>query len=417
MHNNYLHFQSDFVRHNPLIQWVIILFLIFATDGFKYKGWDPTLAGQCSYFVYLLFAGYVLWHRKNLSFTYMPFKREVIVLTLLPLLCLITIIFVNNASWYEERHNMLHPLCFLVYFIYFMSGTRESDIVRAFTAIGLIAFAIQLVQVIVPDWAVFGIDLEGRYGHGDIAEVRNGIYRFRLDGIYFITIFCLYYYWNKVCARLSVRNVVLFSIFLCSLYLYLTRQIIFATMVTLLCTRFFVNSFKVNIKVVCMMLVLMFGLLLTFDTLLETLAAQTVKELNTHNVRWIALNYYLERICDNPFSFLFGNGHLTIVKKYARMRLYTSDIGFIGEMYHYGFLWVLMYGYMLYLILWKYRKSLPLYIKMFVFGTSINSMMIFPYRMDMEFMVWSSVLYLASLYITHYQKQLIETKYNKIRQV
>jgi len=347
----------------------------------------------------------------------MPFKREVIVLTLLPLLCLITIIFVNNTSWYEERHNMLHPLCFLVYFIYFMSGTRESDIVRAFTAIGLIAFAIQLVQVIVPDWAVFGIDLEGRYGHGDIAEVRNGIYRFRLDGIYFITIFCLYYYWNKVCARLSVRNVVLFSIFLCSLYLYLTRQIIFATMVTLLCTRFFVNSFKVNIKVVCMMLVLMFGLLLTFDALLETLAAQTVKELNTHNVRWIALNYYLERICDNPFSFLFGNGHLTIVKKYARMRLYASDIGFIGEMYHYGFLWVLMYGYMLYLILWKYRKSLPLYIKMFVFGTSINSMMIFPYRMDMEFMVWSSVLYLASLYITHYQKQLIETKYNKIRQV
>jgi len=188
-------------------------------------------------------------------------------------------------------------------------------------------------------------------------------------------------------------------------------------MVTLLCTRFFVNSSKVNIKVVCMTLALTFGLLLTFDALFETLAAKTVKELNTHNVRWIALNYYWGKICGDPFSFLFGNGHLTIVKEYARMRLNTSDIGFIGEMYHYGFLWVLMYGYMLYLILWKYRKSLPPYIRMYVFGTSINSLFIFPYRVGMEFMVWSSVLYLASLYITHCQKLLIETKYNEIRQV
>lgn len=86
------------------------------------------------------------------------------------------------------------------------------------------------------------------------------------------------------------------------------------------------------------------------------------------------------------------------------------DIGIIGEMYHYGFLWVLMYGYMLYLILWKYRKLLPIYIKMYVFGTSVNSLFIFPYRMGMEFMIWSSVLYIASLYITHFQKQLIVTK-------
>lgn len=401
MHNNYLHFQSDFVRHNPLIQWMIIFFLIFTTGGFRYKGWDPTHNGQSSYFLFLLIALYVLWQRKYLLRIRIPFKHEVIILTLLPLLCLITIILVNGESWYEERIHILHPLCFLIYFIYFISGTRESDILNAFTILGLAIFFIQIIQIIMPEWAIFGVDKNDR-----IIEVRNGIPRFRLE-TYFITILCLYYYWNKMCVKLSVRNIVLFSIFLCSLYLYLTRQLIFATLVTILCTRFFVNFSKVNIRVVCMTLVLAVGLFITFDSLLGTLVTKTVKELNTQNIRWIELDYYWGKIRETSFSFLFGSGHIVQYKEYANILMTSRDIGIIGEMYHYGFLWVLMYGYMLYLILWKYRKLLPLYIRMYVFGTSVNSLFIFPYRVGMEFMIWSSVLYIASLYIIHFQKQLI----------
>lgn len=386
-------------------------FLIFTSGVFRYKGWDPTHSGRCSYFVFLLIALYTLWQRKCLPSAGMSFKHEVIVLTLLPLLCLITKTLVNGEPWYEECIHILHPLCFLAYFIYFISETRENDILHAFTILGLAIFVIQIVQIITPEWAVFGINK-----NDEIIEMRNGIPRFRLE-TYFITILCLYYYWNKMCVRLSVCNIFLFIIFFCSLYLYLTRQLIFASLVTILCTRLFVNSSKVNIKVVCIILVLAFGLLLTYDTLFKTLTTQTVKELNTQNIRWIDLNYYWGKICKNPFSFLFGSGHLAEYKRYANVGMYTRDIGIIGKMYHYGFLWVLMYGYMLYLILWKYRNLLPIYIKMYVFGTSVNSIFIFPHRVGMEFMIWPSVLYIASLYISHFQKQLIETIYNEPYQV
>ncbi len=129
MRNYYQHFQLYFVSHNPLIQWMIIFFLIFTSEIFRYKGWDPTLGRRCSYLVFLLIALYTLWQRKCLPSAGMSFKHEVIVLTLLPLLCLITKTLVNGEPWYEERIHILHPPLFpYIFHLFYIRNERKRHI-------------------------------------------------------------------------------------------------------------------------------------------------------------------------------------------------------------------------------------------------------------------------------------------------
>lgn len=87
--------------------------------------------------------------------------------------------------------------------------------------------------------------------------------------------------------------------------------------------------------------------------------------------------------------------------------MYNTDIGFIGAMYNHGIFWPLFYFYVVYKLLFKYGKELPLYIKLFVFGTAINSILIFPWRQTEEFFLWSAILYIVSLYLTKHNKLIV----------
>ena len=49
-------------------------------------------------------------------------------------------------------------------------------------------------------------------------------------------------------------------------------------------------------------------------------------------------------------------------------------------------------------------------IKLFLIGTSINSILVFPYRSPYEYFVWISVLYICSIHISDYQKKQLFIK-------
>jgi len=314
----------------------------------------------------------------------------------------------SGYSLYDERKFLPALSAFLFYYLYNIAKARERDIVNMFTAIALCIFGIQVFQVIYPEMAVFGIyDDEIRQSRHAIAEMRNGIYRFRLE-TYFFTLFCLYYYWNRLCAKPALRDIVLFCVFLTSTYLYLTRQIMIASVVTLACSYFFIKKTKAKIFSVLMIGLLGFVLLQYSDELFRKLFAQTKTEINAGNIRVITAGFYWEKICEGPIAFLFGNGHPVQLSKWSERVLHPSDIGLIGEMFHYGALWIVFYFYTVYLVLAKHGKKLPLYIKLFVFGTFTNSIMIFPYRNGGEYFVWATVLYIASLYIVRYRTLIRE---------
>lgn len=388
---------------------LIIAFIFFSTQFFRYADWNPTYAGRCTYFVYAFIMAFVYFYKNNLRVIYAPFKNEVWMLLYLFLFgTIVRLIIYPDSSLYEERYYILAISTFLFYHIYYICNCREHDIIKIFLFISLCIFCIQVFQIAFPEKAVFGIyDEELRNSRKAIAEIRNGIYRFRIPG-YFFTLFCIYYYWNKLLLRITQKDVLIFSILLVSMYLYLTRQIIFATFFTLTCSFLFIKSSSFKEKSIAVIIACgIIGLYFAND-LFGEFYKKTLQETNTGNIRWVATKFYLEKICSSPFTFLFGNGNPQSLQKWKELGLHPSDIGFIGEMFHYGVLWMLFYFYTVYLIVVKYGRMLPLYIKLFVFGTFIDSIMIFPYRSAHEYLVWVSMLYIASLYIGRYQTDLLK---------
>lgn len=190
----------------------------------------------------------------------------------------------------------------------------------------------------------------------------------------------------------------------------------FATAFTLVCSIFFIQNNKIKMKYVIIIAVCGMMCFYFIDILFEEFYDRTLKETNAHNIRWIATNFYWQKICEDPITFLFGNGHPKLLYKWQEKGLHPSDIGFIGEMFHYGVLWIALYFYSVYMILVKYGRKLPLYIKLFVLGTFTNSIMIFPYRNSCEYLVWTTMLYVASLYIAHvklsHKKHIMHNKYD-----
>ena len=170
-----------------------------------------------------------------------------------------------------------------------------------------------------------------------------------------------------------------------------------------MCSYLFIKNTKARVVSIMLIGILSLVLLQYSSELFKELFNRTKTELVSMNVRVISTGFYWEKICENPITFLFGNGHPTLLSKWAKKGLFPSDIGLIGEMFYYGILWIILYLYTVYLILVKYGKRLPLYIKLFVFGTFTNSIMIFPYRNDAEYFVWTTILYLASLYLGRYR--------------
>ena len=377
-----------------------IAFLVYATQFFYYVNWNLTLAGRVSYLIAgILLCLFLSGNRKR---TYKSaFHHVIVLLMVIPLLQTFTKVLIYRESLFDEKELYTQLITFLFFFIFQAKQIREEDLIKAITIVGLIVFFIQIWQISDPHSAVFGVYRPDDLDHGrEMAEERNNLYRFRL-GTAFITLFCFYYYWGALQKKFSQKNLCMFVFFTISIYLYLTRQLMVASMFAIFCTFIFLKKSKIKIWKIFLVGTVV-GLLVyqyasaVFGELIE----KTLKELDDTNIRVLAAAYFWERITENPIVFLIGHGpidDLLYLQEYYGF--YTNDVGLIGEWFLYGLLWLILYGYILFLVLKKYADMIPLYIKLFVFGTSLNSIMVFPYRSSYEFFIWAVVLYIASLYV------------------
>lgn len=98
----------------------------------------------------------------------------------------------------------------------------------------------------MPSSAIFGVsDPNSYFYNGEMAEVRNGLYRYRIV-CFIVSLIALYYSWQKINERKNLRNLSLFVALACSVYLYLTRQLMFASIVAIACSFIFVKKVKEN---------------------------------------------------------------------------------------------------------------------------------------------------------------------------
>lgn len=377
----------------------VLLFLSIAlySHFLNYSLWDLTSGSTYMWIFSIFTVGWSLLIFKEIKMYHDVNKRYLYFLIMWPIFSMIINYICGNGSIESYRTNILMSFAFITYFLYVKCETTEKQIISVMTIMGLVTFFIQVYQQINPNFLLFGIiDYEGdTYSH-----VRNGIMRFYV-GSYFIAVFCMYYYWEKTLVKKSVISFLLFILFFASMYLYMTRQVMVASLITIILSVFFVKEKKILKMYIFFALIVAGLIVMYFDILFKQLIESYQEDTFTTDIRIKAGNFILDQMAENPLGCFFGYGHGRYEYAWASKGFYLSDIGFIGEGFLYGIPWIILYFVVLYKYIIVYRNLLPPYIRLYFVGTFINSIMIFPYRSNIEAFVWLIALYIGGLYINN----------------
>ena len=322
------------------------------------------------------------------------------------LLCIISIFNIIPGFIYwgiplKEGLNIYVPLIFLIFYIYKIFNFSEKDVFRLFLTLAIVVAIIQIVQQIFPSKALFGIfsDQNLDWGKGNIVEVRNGLNRYRI-GTTSVTLLCMYYFWAKLMIKRSKGTLFMFVLMLLSLYLYLTRQLLVFSALTLILSFFMIDNTQKRLLYICLISIMCI-IIYNFSSLLfGEMFESTREESTSDNIRLIAANFFFTQSSNSFAQFLLGNGHPRELRYWGEMfGVWPTDVGFIGELFIYGICWVLLYFYQVWLVLIKYKNKTPMYLKLFVLATFLDSFMIFVYAYEFGMLVWTTVLYLLSINI------------------
>ena len=139
----------------------------------------------------------------------------------------------------------------------------------------------------------------------------------------------------------------------------------------------------------------------------SSLSEQTKEESTEDNIRLLSATYFWEESLKSPLTFLFGYGvhhpdsgfgdlmsHLN--EDYG---FYISDVGFIGQIYQKGLFYVLTTYWLFYKIYFRFKKQLPLYVKMMVLFCVPMTPMIFAMYSPLYYCVWIMMIYIVDLHV------------------
>lgn len=388
------------------VKRVIFLLTAILTNLFSYAYSLGNAFQYLHYIISFIILFYYLKGRRYLNKD-IPLRSIVLCLCLYPIFSFYFTLFLYNPEcWDYYKYRVISQAIFLIFFLFHIYKVKENALMQAFVTIGLIVFAIQIVQQILPDYAIFGVrDVSDINNEGyEKVEIRNGLYRYRLISVYFITMLNVFYFWEKILIKRTRKDILFFCIFLCSTYLFLTRQIIFSVGISILISFLFTRNSKAKRWSIYGAVLLAILLYFFYDTIFGELMSKTQDELDDSNIRLTCLAFYWEKITKSFQTILLGNGFPALLVEWQRgLKLTPADIGLVGEWFYYGIIWIIIYLYTLGVIFMRYRDIIPLYIKLFLISTFLISIMIFPYRSAIEYLIWSSVLYICSIHIKKFK--------------
>ncbi len=394
-------------RQWPFVLLIIVLAILY-TSFFSYSNWNSTIGGWIINALSILFVIHLaLCWPKGTGYN---FKTEILLLILLSYTsCINTYIFYGQ-SFYDSIRALTGNFVWVFYFFLHRYRVQEATILKAFLIISLFIVGVQTVQQFTYPNALFGIYSEDNmveYGLKDMAEQRNGIWRFRMHQNGYFTAPVLFAILMWVRKRINTRLIFIMAILFVSIYLTLTRQVIGACLLAVFMSFFIGRKNKGMIRALILGVVI-FSLLYAYsDVLFGSLAEQTTEDLTDDNIRIFAATYFWNESIESPLLFLFGHGVPAQYGAFAQLtnynnlvlRFYTVDVGFIGKIYDYGVIYVLICFFILWKIFFKLKNVVPLYMRMFVIFTGVMSIMIFPMTSTRYFFVWTCMLYICDLYI------------------
>lgn len=385
---------------------ILIAIVVLKTCMFDYVNWNITTGGRIDNLLSLCLLFYWIFYIKGSQ--QMNFRKEVYFMMFLPFLSVFNSWSIYGQSPIDGAWVLISNFIWIIYFLLHKYKVSESALLKVFLIVSLVIVLIQIIQQFTYPNVLFGVmsvDEMIEKGVNEVAEMRNGLWRFRMSyGAYF-TAPILFAMWVLLQKKFNINLCAWVILLLVSVYLALTRQVIASCIITIIFS-FFINS-KGKLKAFLLMLFFAGFLYLFYDILFSSLAEQTSEENSDDNIRLLAAAYYWEESLKTPFTFLFGIGKGVGNSALAQMQeiqntvynFFVGDVGLIGEIYERGLVYVLTSYYLMYKLFIRLRNVIPIYIRMFVLFTALMSIMIFPFILYYQILVWAILLYISDLHI------------------
>lgn len=393
-------------RKDKYVIILLIIVIILKTNAFSYINWNPVYGGWINNLLSLGLFFYWLFYIR--SSPQMNFSKEVYLLMFLPFLSVINSWGIYNQSPTSGVWVLIGHFTWVIYFILHKYKISESALLKVFFIISLLIVAIQIVQQFTYPKALFGVmttETMLENGANEAAEMRNGLWRFRMHNNAYFTVPILFASWLWLQKKFSIRLLIWIILLCVSVYLTLTRQVMLSCIITLIYSFFL--SKKGKSKAFIFIFIFIGCLFLFYDILFSSLAEQTAEDSNEDNIRLFEATYFWEESLKTPFTFLFGigigakNSSLAQIQEVQTSvyKFFISDVGFIGGVYERGLIYVLTSFYLLYKLFIRQKNAVPSYIRMFVLYTGVMSIMIFPFMYFNQILIWTILLYISDLHI------------------
>ena len=387
---------------------ILVLFAIF-TGGLNYVGWPEKTATFPRVLSILLLIYFVTKIRLT---KLQNFRYFILALAFMPFISVIYSYQEYGQPVYDGIKGTLPSLIWLLYFVLHCFKVESGSFFKAVFCVAVLIAFIQIIQQFTYPDVLFGItrDEESLNPVEELAENRNGFWRFRFgDTGYFaaMMLFLLWSAWLKK-MKMNLELVITFLLMFVSIYLTLTRQIIFSVLLTLFISYF---TDRKSIKVWMFVFgIFAVGLLYSYsDILFAEFVEQTDSEINNDNyIRILAATYFWNETFSSVSAAFLGHGipvsgnflqlHQELMEYY---RFFVSDVGFIGMMWRHGVIYVMVCYALLINLLWQKRRQVPGFIRLFTLFTIIPSIMIFPMANILQRIIWCFLLYYCDLTINY----------------
>ena len=398
----------------------ITLFIVIVYKGMQYAHWGITgMVIERLFYVGFMFCFFFIQIKKYKC----NFRRDVLMLMILPFLSMINTYYLYAQGIIGSVNAWIGLFTWMIYFLLHKYKVSERSILYALLCISFIILIIQGIQQFTYPEVWFGRRSDNMMlekGLTEVAEMRNGIWRFRMHNNAYYTVPVLFAIWSGICKKFDMKQAFVVLLLLVSVYLTLTRQVMVSCIFTMVSSLFMFGNNKHKVRVFLITCLLIAGLYVSYEMLFSNLVEQTTEEKTDDNIRVLAALFFWNESTQNPILFLFGHGLPSGSSAYTKYILdlrdfgfYTSDIGFIGQIYEAGFLSVFCFYLLAYKLCFKYKEKTPQYIKMFVLFTTIMSPMIFPILAPFQIVVWALLLYVCDLHINNSSLALSPIKASK----
>lgn len=306
----------------------------------------------------------------------------------------------------------------LLWFFYFFLHRykiKEGSFLKALFFISIFFLGVQIIQQFTYPHVLFGVsrNLDDLDINDEITSNRNGLWRFKMGDVSYIAAILVFAFWCDWQKKMENKKLIPIILLLASIYLTLTRQLIFSSLLTLFASYF--NN-KTNKKIWMWIIGLLTAIILYYyyDLLFGEFVAQTEDELSDSYIRILAANYFWKDTFSSISAMFLGHG-VAFSGAFAQFQdnlrdnyhYYLSDVGFIGMMWKFGIIYVPICYALLIDIVWKKRHILPPYIRLFAIFSTIPSMMIFPFANNFQTLFWCFLLYYCDLYINKEKSRVI----------